>query len=482
VRTRPNRAAIGPLAKTAGLAAVALVLAATAATARVPKQIKFPPIEFKTPQVDTLVFPNGMHGYLIEDHEIPVVNIVVKFKAGFADEGKTGLNEVAGWALRNAGTEGFAKETLDDELEFVGASIESYSGDYMGQVYTNFLTKDADRVLEMLADVIVNPAFDADKIELKKKSMIEQIRRRADDPSRLGYSELTKLIYRDHPAGREPTVATVTAITRDDLVAFHDMYVRPNNAVVGISGDISKQEALDRLSACLASWQPGGQAPSIPEMTYSANPTVNYIYKDLNQAYIWVGHMGATSANPDLPLARIMNYILGSGSFSSWIIKRVRSDEGLAYDAGSYFGDSPWGYGIFSASCQTRTDAAMRALKIMLGEIDRMKTEGPSKEEVRAAQDSHVNGQVFDYESSSGIVDRLAWFDIAGLPLDTLERDFRAYKAATLEDVRRVGKEYLRPNDLTILVIGNQEIFDRPLSDFGEVNVIELEQEEVPAE
>ncbi|MFZ1946308.1 MAG: pitrilysin family protein [bacterium] len=481
MKTRPRQAGIARVAG-ATLVAAALLLTAAGSDARAPKQIKFPPIEFKTPRVDTLVFANGMHGYLIEDHEIPVVNIVIKFKTGFPPADKTGLNDVAGWALRNAGTGGFAKETLDDQLEFVGASIESYSGNYVGQVSTNFLTKDTDMVLEMFAQVIANPAFQADKIELKKGSMIEQIRRKADDPSNLGHRELSKLIYRNHPAGLEPTAATVSAITRDDLAAFHSKYVRPNNAVIGISGDISKQEALDRLTACLASWQPGGETPYVPEMEYAAAPTVNYIYKDLNQAYIWVGHMSITSSNPDLPLARIMNYILGSGSFSSWIIKRVRSDEGLAYDAGSHFGDSPWGYGIFSASCQTRTDAAMRALKIMLDEIDKMRTEGPNEEEVATARDAHINSQVFDYESSSGVADRLAWFDIAGLPLDTLERDFRAYQAATLADVKRVGSQYLRPNDLTILVIGNQDLFDRPLSDFGEVNVIELEQEEVPVE
>jgi zinc protease len=481
VKTKPRQAGTARLAGAAVIAA-AMILAAAGSDARAPKQIKFPPIEFKTPRVDTLVFANGMRGYLIEDHEIPVVNVVIKFKAGFPSADKTGLNDVAGWAFRNAGTAGFAKETLDDELEFVGASIESYSGNYVGQVSANFLTKDTDRVLEMFAEVIANPSFDADKIELKKKSMIEQIRRKADDPSSLGYSELSKLIYRSHPAGLEPTVASVGAITRDDLVAFHSKYVRPNNAVVGISGDISKQEALDKLTACLASWQPGGETPIVPEMEYQATPTVNYIYKDLNQAYIWVGHMSITSSNPDLPLARIMNYILGSGSFSSWIIKRVRSDEGLAYDAGSYFGDSPWGYGIFSASCQTRTDAAMRALKIMLDEIDKMRAQGPTEEEVATARDAHINRQVFDYESSSGVVDRLAWFDIAGLPLDTLERDFRAYGAATVADVKRAGSQYLHPGDLTILVIGNQELFDRPLSDFGEVHVIELEEEEVPVE
>ena len=159
--------------------------------------------------------------------------------------------------------------------------------------------------------------------------------------------------------------------------------------------------------------------------------------------------------------------------------RQIRSDEGLAYSARSSYRDSPWGYGLFTGSCQTRSDAAMRALTLLIEQIEKMKTEGPSAEEVANARDAIVNQHVFEYESSSGIVNRMVWFDITGQPLDTIEREFAVYQAVELEDVQRAGSEYLHPGDLTILVVGNQELFDRPLSDFGEVNVIEIEIEEV---
>jgi predicted Zn-dependent peptidase len=469
------------------------MLLAGAATASVPK-INFPPMQFSVPRVDTLAFANGLHGYLIEDHEIPVVTVVIKFKVGYAPEDKTGLNDLAGWAIRSGGSKNFSKQTLDDELEFLGASIESSprggrgfggmgpSSPNIGQISANFLTKDMDRVLAMFADLIINPAFAPEQIELHKKSMIEEIRRRADEPSDLGRREFAKLIYRNHPAGRDATVETVASLTRDDAVAFHSKYVRPNNAVIGISGDISPEEALARINKFLAAWQPGGEAPQMPEMAYETAPSVNYIYKDLNQAYIWVGHMSMNDANPDVPVAEVMNFILGGGSFTSWITKRVRSDEGLAYSAGSRFGTRPWGYGTFTASCQTRSDAALRALGIMIDEITRMKDQGPSAAEVKAARDSYINTQVFDYESSANLIDRLTWFDITGLPLDSLEREFKAYQATTLADVERVARQYLHPEALTVLVIGNKDLFDKPLGDFGKVNVIDIKEEEVPTE
>lgn len=464
------------------VASAVLLIGAAASTAKVPKQIKFPPLKFTTPKVDTLVFSNGLHGYLLEDHEIPVIDVIVEFRAGYPASDQTGLNEIAGWALRNAGTKRYSKETLDKELEFVGASIESYATPRMGEIMANFLVKDTDKVLEMLADVIANPAFDPAKIDLKKDSMIEDIRRRADDPNRLTYLEFSKLVYRNHPAGREPTVRTVSSITPNDAAAFHARYVRPNNAVIGISGDITRDEAVAKIERYLGGWRPGGEAPVLPEMKYENAPSVNYIYKDLNQAYIFVGHMGMNSANPDIPLTNVMDWILGSGSFTSWIPKRVRSDEGLAYNAGTDFGNEPWGYGLFAAYSQTRTDAAMRALAIIIEEITRMKNQGPSEEEVKTARDSFVNKQVFDYESSSRVIDRMVWYDLAGLPLDTLEREFKVYQSATVDQVGRVAGQYLHPDGLTILVIGNQDLFDRPLSDFGKVNVIELEEEEVPVQ
>lgn len=469
---------IGSRFWTSVLVSALVLLVAVTSTARLPKNLKFDEIEFETPEIEEIEFPNGLHGYFLEDHEIPVINIVIMFKTTYPDEAKTGLNGLAGWAIRNGGSASFSKETIDDELEFIGASIETSARATTGTISANFLTKDTDTVIEMLTDLIVNPVFDEDKIELEKKSMIESIRRKADDPWALGRREYAKIIYRNHPAGREATVETVSGLTRADAVDFHARYVKPNNAVIGITGDLTRDEAFEMLSALSSTWEAGGESPEVPPMEFEIEPSVNYIYKDVNQAYIFAGHMGLNSANEDRPLVGIMNYILGGGSFTSWITQRIRSDEGLAYSARSSYRDSPWGYGLFTGSCQTRSDAAMRALGLLIEQIEKMKYEGPSAEEVSNAKDAIVNQQVFEYESSARIVNRMVWFDITGQPLDTMERELAVYQAAGLEDVRRAGSEYLHPDGLTILVVGNEELFDRPLSDLGEVNVIEIEEVE----
>jgi zinc protease len=458
-------------------AAVIVLLIAANAAGDLPKQLKFEPIDFKIPDAHTLEFSNGLHGYLIEDHDIPVISMVIMYRVGFPHEDKVGLADLTGYAIRNGGSLNYGKSVIDEKLEFIGASIESRSGAYVGEISTNFLTKDTETVLAILADLIINPAFEADQIELRKKSRIEDIRRKTDDPRNLGRREFAKIIYKNHPAGWEATEKSISNITRDDVIAFYGKYVRPNNAVIGISGDITKDEALAKLNDLLVGWEAGGEEPEFPEMRFEMHPSVNYIYKDVNQAYIFAGHMSMKASNEDKPLAAIMNHVLGGGSFTSWITQRIRSDEGLAYSARSSFGASPWGYGLFTGSCQTKADAAMRALTLLMEQIEKMKNVGPSEEEVDDARESFINRHVFDYESAGRLVDRLVWFDIVDLPLDTLEREFKAYQSATADEVRRVAAEYLHPGEMTILVVGNQDLFDRPLSDFGKVNVIEIEEE-----
>jgi predicted Zn-dependent peptidase len=458
------------------LAAAIVLVTAGGARAKLPRKLKFEPIEFKAPEVEDFELSNGLRGYLIEDHSVPLVDMVIMYRVGFPPEDRVGINELAGWAIRNGGSASYARDVIDEDLEFVGAAIETDAGMYMGEISTNFLTKDADQVLAIYADLIINPAFDQERIDHKKSTMVEEIRRKADDPRSLGRTEFARLIYRGHPASWEPTVESVGNIEREDIVEFHSDFVRPDNAVIGIAGDITKEEAVRRLEALLADWRPGGRRVDFPEMTYELAPSVNYIYKDMNQAYIYAGHMSMNSANEDYAYATIMNYILGGGSFTSWITQRIRSDEGLAYSARSSYRDSPFGYGLFTGSCQTKSDAAMRALSLLIEQIEKMASEGPSAEEVAEAKESLINRQVFDYESPGRVVRRLVHYDMSGLPLDTLEQRFRSYQEATTEDIRRVAAEYLHPDGLTILVIGDQDLFGRPLSDFGQVNEIEIEE------
>jgi zinc protease len=443
-----------------------------------PSKLKYPPLEVETPEVIDISLENGLEGFLIEDHEIPVVDVVILVKTYFPDRKMYGLNEMARWVMRNGGTEKWPSDKLNDELEFLPASIEVYGGDLSTQIYVNCLKRDLEHVLGIYADIIMNPAFPEDKVEMKRKKMLEDIRRKNDQPRSVVRREFGKLIYAGHPFGLENTKEATNAITRADLAAFHDKYFHPNNAIIGISGDVNENEIVGMLNKALEGWKKADvEIPDVPEVTEKEGESYNYIYRDINQVYMRAGHLGINYRNPDRCEINIMNYILGGGSFSSWITEEVRVKEGLAYSSGSFFGANPWAKGMFAAYAQTKSGEYSRALQLIKDQINRMREEGPTEEEVKKAIDSFLNSYVFEYESKSAVVRRLVDLKFQGLPLDTPEKDIREYENVTVDDVKRVARNYLQPDNLTILVVGDKDKFDRPLSDFGEVNVIELEEE-----
>jgi zinc protease len=461
------------------LIAVAVLSASSAAmagTVKHPSELSFPKLELEPPEYEEVEFANGMTGFFIEDHETPVVDIMMLVSTNRAPREKTGLNGLAAWALRNGGGATWSADRINDELEFVAAylEIDAYSrGTYVG---LNCLKKDLPMCLEILADILVNPAFPEDKIELRRETMLENLRRENDEPRRIAYREFRKVAYGDHPMAWQNTEETVNAITRDDLVAHHAAYFHPNNAIVGISGDVTLEEITGLLDDALADWAPADVTiEPEPQLEPTFEPSVNYIHKDVSQGVILVGHLGANSHDENLPAVRIMNFILGGGSFTSRITQKVRTDEGLAYAAYSQYGDDPWTYGTFIASSQTRADATARATTLIMELIAEMQESGPAEDEVERAVDTYLNNHVFDYDSKQAVVRRLMRLAWEGRPLDTPERNIEVIGSLTAEDVADVAAEYLHAEGLIILVVGNADEFEQPLSNFGEVNVIELD-------
>ena len=443
-----------------------------------PSKLKYPPLQITTPEVEEIQLSNGLAGFLVEDHEIPIVNIYLLVRTYYPEREKYGLNEMAGWVMRNGGTETWPSDKLNDELEFLAAYIEVGGGSLEKTISLNCLKKDLKKILGIYADLVMNPAFPEDKIEMKRKTMLEEIRRKNDEPREIVRREFYKLIYGGHPYGWEGTMESYGAITREDLVAFHQTYFHPGNAIIGVSGDVTAEEITAALEEAFGGWEQADVAlPEVPEVPEPAEGTWNYAYKDINQAYMRIGHVGINSNSPDRCAINIMNFILGGGSFTSWITERVRSDEGLAYSTGSRYNSNPWGKGAFFAYAQTKSEAYSRAMQLIFEQFDRMRTDGPTEEEVERAVDSYLNSQVFDYESKAQVMQRMVRLRFEGRPLDTPERDMEIYAGLTVEDIKRAALEYLHPDRMTVIVVGDAEQFDRPLSDFGEVNEIVLEEE-----
>tara|TARA_B100000959_G_scaffold110040_1_gene116120 strand:+ start:1748 stop:3265 length:1518 start_codon:yes stop_codon:yes gene_type:complete len=451
--------------------------------AKIVSAFEYEPIEFTPPKPERVVLDNGMILYLLEDHELPLFKITAHFRTGaiYEPEERAGLASLVGSVMRRGGTKSRTPEQMNEELEFIAASVETGISRELGSASLSTMKKDIDKGLEVFADVLMNPAFPEDMIRKEKDEILEDIRRENDTPRKIIFREFRKIMYKaDHPYSRKIIgyKDTVENITRDDMVVFHKKYFCPNNVIMGISGDFDTQEILEKLNNVFADWKKTEiDFPEVPAVEKKFQRSINYIYKDVNQASVVFGHIAINRLNKDYFPIKIMNFILGGGSFTSRIPSKVRSDEGLAYSAYSGF-HTPRDLGFFFASCQTKSESTVKAINFALDEVRKIREEYVGDDELELAKDTYINQFIFKFTSSASIVGQMVGIEYEGLPLDYLDTYVENIEVITKEDIARVAKEYLHPDDIKLLVIGDMEQFDKPLSEFGEVNTIELKSEQ----
>ncbi len=427
--------------------------------------------------VERIVLDNGLIVYLYENHRLPILNISTMIRCGsvYDTDDKAGISDLIGTVIRTGGSKSISGDSLNMLLEYSAGSLEFRVGSEMGTANLNVLSKDAEMGLNLWADLLRNPAFPADKLELAKVDIRNSIKRRNDEPGGVTNRYFNKLIYGSHPNGRILEWATIKALTVEDLAAYHAKYFVPNNMMVGISGDFKRDEILAKLNTLVGDWAKSPALPAPPPaVQMTPNPGVFEVIKDINQANIRIGELGIKRDNPDRYAISLMNYILGGGSFTSRLTSRVRSDEGLAYHVSSAFDIDSRDYGIFAATCQTKSATAHKATKLIMEEISRIRTEGANEDELTDAKNAAINRFVFNFDTSGKIVQNLMSLEYNGYPPDFYANYTANISKITLADIKAVAQKYLNMNQLTLVVVGKPETFDKPLDEFGKVETIEL--------
>ena len=462
------------------LGAVVLVFAICAPIALAQKSPKdkfeFPTLNpIKMPNIETLELENGLKVFLVEDHDYPTIDLRAVVSIGSVHEPaeKVGLAAMTGTVLRTGGTASKTGDDIDRELESLAASVETYIGQSSGGFVSSMLKEDVDRVLAILTDILVNPAFREEKIELAKIQQRSGISRRNDEVGGIARREFWKLMYgAASPYARHPEYNTIQAVTREDIVRFYKRGFYPNNTIMTVWGDFAWDEIAEKLKKTLGTWPKGiPDIPPPPKVKYEYKYTVNFVDKpDVNQSNISLGHIGGLMSNPDYPALSVMNNIL------SWerMFKKIRTDEGLAYSVWGTYGASYRNPGIFSCAAQTKSESTVYAIELMLEEVRRITKEEVSEDEMARAKDRYLNTYVFNFDSKSKIVNRLMTYAYNDYPMDFMETIKTGVEKVTKADVLRVAKKYLKPDKVQILIVGNKEAFDKPLSSLGEVNVIDI--------
>ncbi|HPC83583.1 MAG TPA: pitrilysin family protein [Thermoanaerobaculaceae bacterium] len=450
--------------------ALCVLAVAAAASAQIPdrpEKLTYPGLEWNVPDPAPLraVLANGVPVYIAEDRLLPLVTVQIMFRGGryLEPAGKEGVAALTSTVWRTGGAADLDPAALDEQLDFLAAQLFTNVGDTTGMVSLNLLSKDLDAGLALLMKVMRSPRFEQARLDKAREDLISDLKRRNDDAADIENREWNRLLYGDgFWMNRLATKASVDGITREDLVAFHAQLANPANFVVAVAGDFARKDMLGKLNATLGAWKATGpKVPPVPQPTASARPGVYAVdKKDVNQGRVSLGHIGLRRPVPDEQALDVANDILGGGGFTAWMMKRIRSDEGLAYGAYSRFGVGDQMPGTFRAFFQSKSATCARAATLTLELIGKLRAGEASAKDLETSKKSFIETLPRTFETRQRTVQRFANDELLGLPHEYWT-GYRARMAAvTSEAVKQAAEKYIRPDQLIVVIVGNlDEIF-----------------------
>ncbi|MEQ2006629.1 MAG: pitrilysin family protein [Limisphaerales bacterium] len=449
--------------------ALLLALAFTAFAAEIPdrpEKLTYPQLNYSPPDAKQfrVALKAGPVAYVVPDRELPLVNISILVRTGdYLDPvGKEGLAGITGYMLARGGTVSKKAEDLEERLAFLAANLNSSAGDTQGSVGMNLLSKDLDEGFAILREVLTAPRFQDDKLALRKQQSLQAMKQRNDDAADIEQRERRFLAYGDgFYFNRLSTQASLESIARADLEAFHKRWFHPKNFVIAVNGDFDSAAMTARLEKLFAAWPFTGEVPPpVPTEKQFAKPGVYLVDKEVNQGRVTILLPGIRRDDPDYQAAQVMNDILGGGGFTSRIMNRVRSDEGLAYSAGSGFPGGVYHPMSFLAAFQSKSRTVAYATSIVLEEMKKVASEQVTDEELTTTKNQFIETFPRTFATKGSTAGAFASDEFTGRFAKDPDfwKNYRSkVNAVTKADVQRVAKKFLTPDKVVILVVGTKE-------------------------
>ena len=440
---------------------------------RNPETFTFKPVQYKIPSPVRVVMDNGMVLYLLEDHELPLIEMSALIRTGSIYESPeyAGLASLTGDVMRTGGTETMSPAEIDETLEYIDAQIAVSIETESGSASLSVMKKDFDRGLDIFSRILRSPRFAAERLAIAKEQKIAALRQTNDNPQSLAFRQFKKLLYHGNPRGNLPTIDTIKRIEPKDLQRFYRSFFHPNQIILGVSGDFSSADMITKINKFFGDWKAvNTHVPAIAPPQNSTERSLYYLQKKVPQSTIIMGSLAPEKQSPDYYAFEIGNYILGGGGFSSLLTSEIRSNRGLAYSVGSFY-RADVDYGVFGAYCMTKSSSTAQALELIFDIMKRM-DQTTGADQVKQARESLINSFIFSYTSSSQMVAQTMSLEYEHLPPDFLEQYPAKIEEVTLDDVKRAVRKYLHPEQSIVLVVGDEEALDKSLTRFAPVRKI----------
>ena len=405
-----------------------------------------------------IMLDNGVVLLALEQPSLPMVSIELLIDAGsrYDAAGQEGAANLAA-RLLTYGTQRRSALQISDALDFLGASLSTGCGENLASINMTILKKDLSAGLALLTEVLTQSTFPQEEIERQKQEIIASLRAREEEPGDIAERRFAAGLFPRSPYGRpvEGTESSVVAIPQKGLREFYQRNYRPNRTIMAIVGDISADEMESVLNQAFRSWKKGepGAKPVAPA---TGAPGMIRVNKDLTQANIIMGHEGITRSNPDYYAVQVMNNILGGGGFSSRAVESIRNQRGLVYSVYSHF-NADKSHGSFQFVMQTQNESAREAMRLAHEEIERIRREPVSEQELNDAKDYLIGSFPLRLDTNRKLANFFAQVEFYQLGLDYPDHYADFIRVVKREDVLRVAKRYLQPEKLITVIVGNQK-------------------------
>jgi len=440
-----------------------------------PELLTEKPLPLQVPDVYKEKLANGIQFYHYESKDLPRIQVSLLINAGSMLEpaDKVGAADLTARGLRSGGAGDRNADGIERDLERRGSELSLSVGREYASGRLFALTENRDKAMQILADILLRPQFDEQKLQQQKDLIVEGLRRQNDEPGEMSRREFRKVIYgKDHPLARVPTPAQVTSLSRADVQKFYDSFYRPASISVGVSGDISRDDARKLVEGALGTWnKPAAEVPAPPAIADAADSSAGvYIARKLTaQSQIRIGHLGMRRHEPLQYASAVLNGIYGTGGFSSRLMNRVRTKRGFVYGVGGgVFNDQPQGLFVASAASKSRTTAA--AIEEILDVTRGLLKDEITDDEIETAKRDAIFSFFTEFDEPAELINKYMVTDFQGYPADYLKTYPERIRAVTREELFAAAKQYIHPDRLKIFVVGFEKQFDKPLSTFGPVS------------
>jgi len=413
-------------------------------------------IALAAPRIEQWTAPTGARVYFVASHELPMIDIQIDFAAGSAFD-PTGKSGLAGFAngLLDAGAADLDEQAISERAADLGLILGNTIGEDRASLTLRMLsaTRERDESVALAAIVLAQPRFPAEILERERIRALANLREALTKPAVLAARAFQAAVYAAHPYGADSDEQSLSAITREDLVAFHARYYGAHNATIAIVGDLDRTAAEKIAIALTQNLPAGNKADTLPVPLLPKEGQIARIANPSAQSHILIGQPGMSRDDPDYFPLLVGNHILGGGGFTSRLMKEVREKRGLAYDIHSYF-EPRRVLGPFRIGLQTRGIQSALALDVVRTTLAAFINEGPTERELQMARDNLVNGFGLRLDSNAKILGYISVIGFYGLPLDWLELYPRAVSAVTRDAVRDAFGRRIHPDRLITVIAG----------------------------